>query len=176
MMSNESDLIAIGVIRRPVGLDGGCAVMPYGETLDIIDLPCKVFLGITASDVKEAMLIDYAANPKGGRCYFEGVETIEAADALRNLNIFVPSAQIPPLEDGQYFDYELIGMTVIGTKPGHDIGRVEAVEHYPSLDAVDVRTHHGTVITIPLSPDVLINIDTSTRTITVSTESIDELL
>jgi 16S rRNA processing protein RimM len=57
---------------------------------------------------------------------FAGIDSIEAAEALRNYEICVPEDEAVELEDDEYFDWELEDCAV-ETVEGEQIGRVKEV-------------------------------------------------
>ena len=53
----------------------------------------------------------------------EGVESVEAAEALRGYWLVVPIGEIPVLPSGSYYLYQLVGLDVY-TTDGEEIGKV----------------------------------------------------
>lgn len=65
---------------------------------------------------------------------FEGVDSREAAEALRNTELLVAIADLPPLEDhDSFYDHQLVGLRV-QLPDGSPLGTVAAVRH----DAADL--------------------------------------
>ena len=53
---------------------------------------------------------------------FEGVETMDAAEALAGAELQVPSASVGPLPDGTYYHHELVGCEVRSTRRARGSG------------------------------------------------------
>ena len=71
----DTEYIEIGIIRKPVGLDGWCGVTLNGTTLDRLAIPCKVFIGPDVHSIKIAIIVEIRLGPKGPRCRFQGCES-----------------------------------------------------------------------------------------------------
>ena len=46
----------------------------------------------------------------------EGISSHEQAHALRDMIVAVEEHELPPLEDGEFYYYQVIGLTVLSTK------------------------------------------------------------
>jgi 16S rRNA processing protein RimM len=66
----------------------------------------------------------------------EGVDDAEAAEAFAGAMLYAPRENVP-LNEGEYFDADLVGCAVHGTDDTL-YGTVERVEHYPSGDMLVV--------------------------------------
>src|SRR3954463_782452 len=60
---------------------------------------------------------------------FEGISDRSAAEALRGSLVEVDRAQLPPLEEGEYYHADLIGLPAVDGH-GSAVGTVTAVENY----------------------------------------------
>jgi 16S rRNA processing protein RimM len=105
------------------------------------------------------------ASGKFVRLTLSGVDTREAAAALRNHALQVPEADLPPLPDGQYYRFQLLGLKVIGVG-GEELGRVTDVISAPENDVYVVQGEHDEVL-IPAVDDVVQDIDLATGQITI---------
>ena|SRR5262245_32405582 len=96
---------------------------------------------------------------------FEGVETMDAAEALAGTELHVPLASVGPLPDGTYHHHELVGCDVLDTK-GTPVGRVRAVEGPMELSRLVVEDGRGEIL-IPLAAPICVTIDPASRRIVV---------
>jgi 16S rRNA processing protein RimM len=116
------DLVAVARIARPRGLKGELAadiLTDFPERFaDLVDVKAVM------PDSTERELKIEKHWFQSGRVVlkFEGVDSIEAAETLRNADICVHEDDAVELEEGEYFDWELAGCevrtldaTVIGT-------------------------------------------------------------
>jgi len=56
----------------------------------------------------------------------EGVDDREQAERLRGGELAVDRSSVPPLPDGEYYDFQIVGLRVV-TTDGQDLGRVVEV-------------------------------------------------
>jgi 16S rRNA processing protein RimM len=61
-----------------------------------------------------------------------------AAEAMRGTELTVPRASLPPLEDGEYYHTDLIGLDVVSTD-GEAIGRVVAIDNFGAGDVIEIE-------------------------------------
>ena len=79
---------------------------------------------------------------------FEGYDTPEQAGKLRNQLAYVPTADRPPLPDGEYYHHQLIGLKVI-SEQGEVLGKVTEILATGANDVYVVRAEIGAEILIP---------------------------
>lgn len=96
---------------------------------------------------------------------FEGVETMNDAEALSGLELRVPAEQLMPLPPGTYYHHDLIGCRV-ETRDGARVGEVGAVDA-SSGGARLVVDDRGEEILIPLAADICPIIDVDGKRIVV---------
>jgi 16S rRNA processing protein RimM len=96
---------------------------------------------------------------------FEGIETIDAAEALAGAELRVPASEIEPLPANTFYHHDLIGC-VVRTRSGEEIGRVTAVEGPLERSLIVVAARNGEVM-IPLVAEICVSVDPSTRTIVI---------
>jgi 16S rRNA processing protein RimM len=95
----------------------------------------------------------------------EGIDTLERADSLAGLEIYVPEEDFGPLENGNYYHFQIIGSAVL-TRAGEGLGTVKSL-----LSAGDetilVVDRGGREILIPFTKSICLDVDTSARQIRV---------
>lgn len=74
-----------------------------------------------------------------------------AAEALRGTTLTVPRDALPPLEDGEFYHADLIGLAVVDTE-GAEVGTVVAVENFGAGDILEVEKPDRRTFMIPLTP------------------------
>lgn len=83
-----------------------------------------------------------------GVARFEGVDTREAAEALRGTELSVDRADLPPLAQGEYYHADLLGLACVGPD-GAGLGHVVAVENYGAGDLLEIERRDGTRSLVP---------------------------
>jgi 16S rRNA processing protein RimM len=69
---------------------------------------------------------------------FAEVRDRTAAEAMRGTLLTVPREALPPLEDGEYYHADLIGLPAV-SDAGEALGLVVAVENFGAGDVVEVE-------------------------------------
>ena len=168
-------LVALGVIRKTIGLNGACALQAFGPSLQRMTLPVAVYVGSGESDGRQMVLERVDFRPKGPVCFFSGIHDSESAAVLRGSTLYIDQSLLPRLESDTYYQFELVGMKV-QTDTGKEIGSVESVENFPTLDSVIVQRTAGESIVLPLTAEAVVEVDRMSGYITVRQAFIEELL
>jgi 16S rRNA processing protein RimM len=158
------DLILVGRVARSHGNKGQVIVNP--ET----DFPEERFTAGSTLLVGEPPVERRLASARfhQGRPVigFEGIGSIDAAEALAGAALWVRAASLAPLPGGTYYRHELIGCEVLDTD-GRIIGSVAAVEGPMERSRLVVEAPHGEVL-IPLNAGICVEIDTGAKRIRVA--------
>lgn len=103
----------------------------------------------------------------------EGINSREAAESLNKLRVFASQDDLPPLEEGEYYLSDLIGLRV-ETVDGELVGTVKDVFEGPGHDLLVIqRTDAGRAM-VPLVPEIVPEIDIDEAIIRI--DPIDGLL
>jgi 16S rRNA processing protein RimM len=84
---------------------------------------------------------------------FEGIDDRSAAEALRGSLVEVGRSALPPLEEGEYYHADLIGLPAVDQE-GKPAGIVVAVENYGAGDLLEIEDSSGKRSLIPFSPGI----------------------
>ncbi len=94
-----------------------------------------------------------------------GIDTREAAQALRGAYLQVRERDLDALPEGEYYRFQLIGLAVRALD-GRELGRVTDVLSAPENDVYLVSGPAGEVL-IPAVDDVVRNVDVENGAITI---------
>jgi 16S rRNA processing protein RimM len=170
------DFVAIGIIRKPVGLKGQCYVDAFGATLPGLRPPAPLRAGRDSVGTQELVLQELRQSPKGFVCRFEGYGDLDAAGALRGLYLFYGRDKLPRPPKGRHYHFELVGLTVVEDETGRAVGTVTEVQKFPAAEALEVRKENGETILISMSQGVVKAVDTGAGVIRVSAAALEEIL
>ena len=85
---------------------------------------------------------------------FEGIDTIEQAEVLRNSYILVDRKDLGDLPEGEYYIVDLIGLKVY-TEDGEYLGIVDDIFQTGSNDVYDVKNDLGQSRLLPGIKEVI---------------------
>jgi 16S rRNA processing protein RimM len=74
-----------------------------------------------------------------------------AAEALRGTALTVPRAALPPLDEGEYYHADLIGLPCVSSEGGA-LGTVVAIENFGAGDLLEIARADGKKALIPFRP------------------------
>ena len=94
---------------------------------------------------------------------FEGVNDRDAADALRSSSILIPLTDLPALDEGQFYYFEINGFLVVDEVLG-DLGTVLKVLEMPAQDVI-VMDYQENEVLIPMTHEIVIRADKSEKKI-----------
>lgn len=69
---------------------------------------------------------------------FEGIGDRSSAEALRGSLVEVDRSALPPLEEGEYYHSDLVGLACVD-REGQSVGTVVAVENFGAGDLLEVE-------------------------------------
>ncbi|HEX7855552.1 MAG TPA: ribosome maturation factor RimM [Sphingobium sp.] len=87
--------------------------------------------------------------PNGEVARFAELTDRNAVEALRGVALTVPRSAFPPLEEGEFYHFDLIGLACISSD-GSDVGKVIAVENFGAGDILEIEKPDGKRFMIPI--------------------------
>lgn len=104
------------------------------------------------------------AGSNGAIARFAEVTDRNAAEALRGTELTVPRAALPPLDDGEYYHADLIGLSAV-REDGASIGRVVGIDNFGAGDVAEIEREGGGRFMVPLTTDAVPRWDAVTLTV-----------
>ena len=120
-----SELVTIGRVGKPHGLDGSFFVERASEDKERFAVGAKLLVGGEPAQV-------LASKRSRGR----PVIRLDR-DAPRGAELSVPRAELPPPGDDEYYAFQLVGLTV-EEEGGRVLGRVAAVDPGVANDVLEL--------------------------------------
>ena len=97
---------------------------------------------------REMAVQSIKGGPKAAIARFEGVNDRAAAEDLRGSLVEVDRAALPPLEDGEFYHADVIGLPCVDGA-GESVGTVAAVENFGAGDLLEIAKPDGKRTLIP---------------------------
>ena len=146
------DLVLVGVIGAPRGVKGEVRVKSYTSDPKAIGA-----LGpLTDAGKRRLFAIDRVSALKEPllAVKLKGVETREAAAALKGVELFARRAQLPPPGEEEYYLADLVGLEAV-TSEGTSLGRVKGVMNYGAGDILEIAPEpSGETVLLPFTKAV----------------------
>jgi 16S rRNA processing protein RimM len=120
----KADLVRIGKVLRSQGREGRLKLRLLEKGLPRPAVS-KVFLG-TPGGVEEYDVESFELDRNSYFLKLKGVDTLAQSDALVGRDVFVTETSFRPLEDGRFYDFQIIGSRVV-TDDGTEIGTVRGL-------------------------------------------------
>jgi 16S rRNA processing protein RimM len=141
------DQVALAAIAGAHGIGGEVRLKLFAQSADSLKRHRQVRVG-------ESLLT--LASLKGDRtpiARFAEVSDRTAAEALRGQLVTVPRSALPPLEDGEYYHADLIGLPC-GSSASEPLGTVVAVEDFGAGDILEIEKPDGRRTMVPFRPGI----------------------
>lgn len=160
----KSEYFRIGVLTNTHGIKGEFKVYPTTEDMHRYDYLKNVFI-----------------ENKAGKKYFEvesvkyfknmvilklsGIDDIDEALKYKGLDLYVSREDAIPLEEGEYYVSDLIGLKVM-TDNGDELGEVKDILQTGANDVYVVKTPEKEVL-LPSIPECILKVDLDNETVLV---------
>jgi 16S rRNA processing protein RimM len=133
-------LILVGRVAGAFGVRGELRISTYTEDPQTLTR----FKALTRQDGSPALTVTTARVVKDGvvaRC--AGVDTKEAADALRGLRLYVPRAALPEPDEDEFYLADLIGLPVRHVATDELLGKIKSVQNFGADDLLEIAPALG---------------------------------
>lgn len=165
-MSCDDRLVLIGKITKTQGIRGELRVVPYsGDPESILQLSTIITKGPDgALEIHE--LAKAAQHGNKTVISLKPFDNIDQVQHLVGREIYVRRGQLPELPEGEYYWFDLVGLSVV-TDDGKPLGELVEIMPTGSNDVYAVRSGKREVL-IPAIEDVVLDVDLERRVMTVS--------
>lgn len=153
--SAEPHFLAVGRISKPHGIKGEVSVELLTDDPNRFKLLSAVY--INENNPRRLVIDSVRILPENVLLKFEGYPTRTEAERLRGEILFIPFAEAVPLDEGEYYLFQLVGLSVF-TVDGKLIGRLTQVLETGANNVFVVEGPSGQHL-IPDIPDIIKDID-----------------
>lgn len=150
------DLVEIGKVIRPHGVGGRVRVLYYGDSPEV--LARSPYVIIKKESCHRLKVADFTRQANNHVILsLERIASRDAAASLVGGTLCIPRQFFPPLPEGEYYWFELIGLKV-ETEEGLVMGNVSAIFPTGSNDVYVVRDHERELL-VPATVEVVRKVD-----------------
>jgi 16S rRNA processing protein RimM len=140
--------IALAAVAGAQGVKGELRLKLFSDSIEGLSRHQTLYIGgaerrlLSARDAGKAVVVRV-----------EGVNDRGQAEALRGSLIEIDRSALPPLEEGEYYHVDLIGLPCVD-REGRMVGAVAAVENFGAGDLLDIETADSKRSLIPFKPGI----------------------
>jgi 16S rRNA processing protein RimM len=140
--------IALAAVAGAHGIRGELRLKLFAESVESLARHQTVFVS-----GREYRLESAKEAGKTALARLSGVSDRSAAEALRGSLIEVDRSALPPLEDGEFYHVDLIGLPCVDQQ-GEPLGAVVAVENFGAGDLLEIESPDGKRSLVPFKPGI----------------------
>lgn len=161
----KTDMLRVGVITSPHGIVGEVNVFPTTDDPNRFRELKKCYISTKNKLIPAA--VESVKFFKGTVILkLDAVPDRNMAETLRKCDLMIDREDAVPLEEGEYFICDLIGLEII-SEDGEKIGVLEDVLQTGANDVYSVKCEDGKELLIPVTDECVKNIDPEGGKITV---------
>src|SRR4029079_4366967 len=128
--------IALAAVPGAHGVKGEVRLKLFSDSIENLSRHDKLYVG----GVERRLLSIRDAKAPVAR--FEGIGDRSSAESLRGSLVEIDRSALPPLEEGEYYHADLIGLPAVD-RDGNAVGTVTAVENYGAGDLLEIALENG---------------------------------
>jgi 16S rRNA processing protein RimM len=151
--SPDEGYVAVGRVLAPFGLLGELKVQALTDNPRRFAPKAKLWAGmqpVSIAKMREAQGYVYLM--------LKGFNDRTSVERFRHAILQVPESSLPPLEEGEYYRFQLIGLRVV-TPDGAQLGTLDEIIETGANDVYRVRTSDGADVLLPARADVILSIN-----------------
>lgn len=157
--------MCVGKIGRAHGLHGMLFVQSYTDPADNL----FAYTSLMLAQGQPVVFLEHRRQGKQYVARIEGCNDCDQARILTNQSIYMAIADLPPLEDGQFYWHQLTGCEVCNLQ-GHVFGRVDYMHdgaQFPLLVVKNSAEPGKPETLIPYEPSVVQAVELGSKRIVV---------
>ena len=154
-LPGEPEFLVVGKLGKPHGVDGEIVMAVYTDFPERLQEGAVVFIG---KQYKPLQITRRRLHASGLLLGFAGYQTRENVAELTNLLVQVRTSGLPELEQGEFYQHQLIGLHVVDER-GEMLGRITGIIETGANDVFIVQDEDENEILIPAIDSVVNNID-----------------
>jgi 16S rRNA processing protein RimM len=153
--NSEPRFLVVGKIAKPHGIRGEVIVIPHTDLLERFTWLDEIYIGETNPSL---LTLEGVRFHKGRPLLkFAGYNSRDDVEVLRGQLLQVPEDQAIPLEENEYFLYQLIGL-MVETADGQQLGTLTEIIETGANNVFVVQGGRDEIL-IPDIPEVISEID-----------------
>lgn len=159
----EPRFLVIGEVIKPHGVRGEVRVLPHTDLPERFGWLKEIYVG---EDAPRPVAVEgFRLHKQWALLKLAGYDDRDAAASLRGAILQVPREAAVPLEEGEYFIYQLEGLAVY-TDAGEHLGELVEVLETKANYVYVVQGPRGEIL-LPDTDEVILDVDLKAGTMTI---------
>ena len=158
----SEDLLLIGRVARAHGIRGHVIVNPETDFMEDRFRTGRTLKVGPSGRLQDREILEVRFQQGRPIVRFDGIETMNDAEALAGAELWLPESSLEPLPDGTFYRHDLVGCEVRAVD-GRVLGRVTGVEGSIDRSYLVVDEY----MLIPMVDGICITVDIAGRRVTI---------
>lgn len=156
-MAAKEQYLECGKIINTHGVRGACKIESWCDSPEVICSLKKIYYK-KKNEFLELEITKASVHKGCALVYFYGIDSIEAAQLLKNRVVYADREDIP-LDDDRVFIADIIGLPVYDERTGERLGVLSDLIESPASDLFCVETDSGGEVLVPAVEEFIGHID-----------------
>lgn len=161
----SDDRVAIAFINKAWGVKGEVTAEPLTEFPQRFGQLKRVTVATARQDIE--LNVEWTKKHSGKIVFkFKEINNRDDAQRLRNSYIEIEKSEVFELPEGNYYQFELIGLDVHDSGQGY-LGKIDNIWEYPTNDILVIRSDRGRLL-IPAIKEIVKRVDLENKKLEVT--------
>lgn len=152
---DEPVYLAVGRLGRPHGVRGELRMLVFTDFPERLHAGKKVYVGEEHAPLRIRSVREHQNELL---VVFRGIDDREEAGLLTNQWVYVLESELPALDEGEYYQHQLLGLEVY-TEDGLRLGEVVEILETGANDVLVVLTETQKEVLLPVTAEVVLEIN-----------------
>ena len=149
------NFLVVGRIVRPHGIRGGLVVEQFSKLIQSVRPGMEIFLGQTTTP---SIVSSIRLHRGRYLLAIEGCDDRNTAEQWRDREIRLESGEVESLQEGEYYHWQLLGLSVC-CEDGEVLGEIAEILETGANDVFIVRNENGEEVLLPAIESVIRDVD-----------------
>lgn len=150
--------LGIGYVARARGLKGQVIVRTFDPSSEALDQVSRILLDLRDGSRRQLKVEDRQAAAGEWALTLAGISDRALADPLVGASVSVFRDDLPPPEEGEYFQGDLIGFLAVD-ESGAPLGTVEEIWNTGPVPNLVIRGGKQPELLVPFADDFVVSVD-----------------
>lgn len=161
LMGKDEKNVVIGEIVTTFGNKGEVKVRPYTDFPEHFEQMKEIYIAGPKGDCRMLKIESVRYHKGAVLIKFAGVDDMSSAETLRDSTLRISEAELIPLEEGEYYIHDILGIEMVTTE-GEHLGKIKEVLRSPAHDVYVTER-----AMIPAVKEFVVSIDLDKREMVV---------